>query len=479
MIEVIFLYFSKGVGKVSTRDKYTIAQRIAYQYEQEQLLRLYDELTEAEKYSLLDQIISTKLDLVESLFDKLVRSKEEQVSLSEFEPLIPEDLSEASEEARARYYEKGIELIRNGKVAVVLLAGGQGTRLGHEGPKGTYSIGLPSGKSLFQLQCERLINLAKKAGRYIPWYIMTSPENHKETISFFETFGYFGYPKEDIYFFEQGVLPLLGEDGKIIMSSKSGISTGPDGNGGCLLALEDKGYLTKMKEKGIEWLYINGVDNALVRVADPYFLGYTALSGFKASNKVVSKKHAEEKAGVLCSKNGRPTMVEYSEMTAEMAHAKDCKGKLLYDNANIITHMFRMDFVEECLAHNIPFHAAHKKVQYIDNEGKLCNPDKPNCYKFESFIFDLFPLLERIGVLRVNREDEFAPVKNKEGEDSPETARQLMFGMYKRWLSTYGLEEAELDDKLIEISPLTSYYGEGIDAGFVKAKLQREKIVSI
>lgn len=439
------------------------AQNVVNKYGQEHLLQYYNELTNAEQNRLLEQILSIDFEFVSSLYIELVLNKKNQMKNDDFSPLKPFMFEDCSREEKELYYNLGMEAIKKGKVGVMLVAGGQGTRLGHTGPKGTFSIGLPSNKSLFQLQCERLINLSLNAGRFIPWYIMTSPENHMETIAFFRNNNYFGYKEEYINFFKQGVIPLLDEDGKILLSSKSQVSTGPSGNGSCFNSLRDSGMLDDIYKRGIEWMFLYGIDNSLVRVADPYFMGFTIKSDQLAASKVVSKLSSDENVGVLCYKNGHPAIVEYTELSSEMVQKKNNNGELIFNNANIINHIFHVDFITESLLTKLPFHIAHKKIPYINEHGVEIIPEKLNGYKFESFLFDTFTNLNDMAVLNVKREEEFAPVKNRYGLDSPETAKKMMLDLHRQWLISQGCDSEVLIGKTVEISPLTSYYGENID----------------
>jgi UDP-N-acetylglucosamine/UDP-N-acetylgalactosamine diphosphorylase len=455
------------------------AKHIAGKYDQQHLLNYYNELSSVEQESLLTQILDIDFELISSLYSDLVLDNKHEKLYEDFSPLKAIAFEDCSCKEKESYYKLGIEAMKEGKVGALLVAGGQGTRLGHNGPKGSFNIGLPSKKSLFQLQCERLFNISKKAERYIPWYIMTSPENHNDTIAFFKKNNYFGYKEEYIKFFKQGVMPSIDAEGKILLSSKSKISTSPSGNGGCFPSLESSGMLDDINNKGIQWLFLYGVDNALVRVVDPYFIGFTIKSGGLAASKVVSKVNANEKVGVLCYRNGHPSIVEYTELPPEMMHQKDDCGKLIYDNANILNHIFHIDFIRKILQMKLPFHVAHKRISYINEHGDNVIPEKPNGYKFECFLFDIFSNLSDMAALKVKREDEFAPVKNSNGEDSPKTASELILSLHKQWLINNGLDCNVLSGKTVEVSPLTSYFGEDIDLEKVIDKLLRDNIIEL
>ncbi|WMM23931.1 UDPGP type 1 family protein [Tissierella sp. MB52-C2] len=460
------------------KEKIQEVENILCKYGQEHLLRYFKELLDEEKENLLDQILSIDFDLIASLYKKAI-NHEMNENQQDLQPLKADEWDAIANQEKEQLYDIGIKKIKDGKTAVILLAGGQGTRLGYSGPKGTFDIYLPSHKSLFQLQCERLINISRKCGTYINWYIMTSHVNHDETVQFFDDNNYFNYPKENITFFKQGMLPAIDSNGKIFLQERGKVSMSPNGNGGCFLALKDKGILTEMKKRGIEWIFINGIDNALVRVADPYFLGFAVKTGLPSASKVVPKKSPDEKAGILCYRNGRPAIVEYSELPVKLAQKSDGDGNLIYDNANIINHLLKLEVIEEFFNYEVPFHVAHKKIPYLDINGNIEYPKEPNGYKFESFIFDIFSYVFDMAVLKVRREEEFAPVKNKDGEDSPFTAKNLVLDLQKNWLINSGINSKLLHGKTVEISPLSSYNGENIDKELIRDKLLRADTILI
>ena len=265
----------------------------------------------------------------------------------------------------------------------------------------------------------------KKYNTVIPWYIMTSRENNNDTVAFFEEKGYFGYPKEAIKFFKQGELPMVGTDGKILLDKEGFVKKAADGHGGIFEALVKNHMIDDMKKRGLEWLFIGGVDNCLVKMCDPLFIGLAKEKGYLAAGKSLVKVSPEEKVGVFCKRNGKPSVIEYTEISDEMANAKDQNEELLYGEAHVLMNMFNIKKLEELEHNKLPFHSAFKKAEYMDANGQIIVPDSPNAYKFESFIFDAFSNLDNMLIMRVKREDEFAPVKNAEGVDSPETARKL------------------------------------------------------
>lgn len=448
--------------------RYDELYKKALAYGQEHILRYYPSLSKASKNKLLDMMEQLDYAALRELFH---HTKQPSISTDFISPMEAYNLNDYSEDEQKQMTEIGWDRLRQGKVAALVVAGGQGSRLDHEGPKGTYNIGLPSGKSLFQLQAERLLNLSRRAGRSVPWYIMTSPENHQDTVRYFQASEYFGYASEDIFFFQQNVLPALDSEGRILLSAKDEISLTPSGNGDVFASMKQSGALDDLKRRGVEWLFYYNVDNALIRVADPLFVGAAAHYNYPIATKVAEKAYPEEKVGILCLKDGRPAVVEYMDVPHELMYETNSSGRLTYGLANLSIHLFRTDFIERHADTNIPYRAANKAVKFMDDQGQLVHPATPNAFKFEKFIFDFFPLAEHMLVLKIRREEEFAPVKNKEGEDSPATARTLVQELYKRWLLEAGAAPSVLKGRDIEISPLVSYAGEGLTPEVLKAHL--------
>lgn len=370
----------------------------------------------------------------------------------------------------AKWRQQGLDEIKAGKVAVLLLAGGQGTRLGSSAPKGCYDIGLPSHKSLFQLQAERILKIAELAGgkdTSIPWYIMTSGPTRGPTEEFFEKHNYFGVPKQDVVFFEQGTLPCLTKDGKIILESADKVSVAPDGNGGVYKALDKGGVLSDLKKRGIKHVHMYCVDNSLVKVADPVFIGFASSRNAQVATKVVRKRDASESVGLIVAKDGKPGVIEYSEISKELAEAKDDEHPdlLKLRAANIVNHYYSTDFLLESptLAKKLPYHVAHKKIPYAGEDGKTVKPSSSNGIKLEQFVFDIFPQvpLDKFVSLEVGRNDEFSPVKNGpgSGEDCPETARDDLMHEGQRWLNDAGA----VTNGPVEVAASISYGGEGLE----------------
>ena len=398
-------------------------------YSQEHLLNGFQNLSKMKQKELLTQIRNTDFELINSLYNNTRKEVDtKDVNITPIEYFDKEKLNGDYKE----YQEIGEKSIRNRELAAVTMAGGQGTRLGHNGPKGTYDIGLTSHKSLFELLADYLKEQGKKYGVTIPWFIMTSRENNDETIDFFAKHRYFGYEKgKNIFFFKQGELPMVDTEGKILIGEDGLIKEAADGHGGIYEALVKNGMTQKMRELGVKWIFIGGVDNCLVKMVDPVLMGIAIKKHVTAAGKSIIKANPEEKVGVFCKKNGKPSVIEYTEISKEMAEARGEDGELVYGESHILCNLFNIDAVERMGIKPLPYHIAFKKATYIDKNGKKIIPDGPNAYKFEAFLFDAFGDLDDMVILRVKREEEFAPVKNATGVDSPETARELYRKFYK------------------------------------------------
>lgn len=399
-------------------------------YGQEQVLDRYNFLDDNKKQKLIKQIKNIDFDQIQELFiekDKKIDNKTCKITNIEYV-----DKSKLSKEEYERYNEIGTKIIQEGKYAVVTMAGGQGTRLGYVAPKGTFKIGGGIDKSLFEALSDTIKEAREKYNTSIPWYIMTSRENNNATEKFFEKNDFFNLPYEDVKFFKQGELPMLDTNGKLMLDETGIIKLAADGHGGVFEALSKNGYIEDMKKRNIEWIFISGVDNVLAGLVDPIAVGLSVVNNTLATGKSVVKRNPSEKVGVFCKKNGRPYVIEYTEITDDMANAKDKNGELLYGESHILTNLFNIKALEDISKNKLPYHSAFKKAKYMDKNGEIIKPEKPNAYKFEAFIFDAFESLDDMSILRVKREDEFAPLKNAEGEDSPDTARQLYINYINR-----------------------------------------------
>lgn len=400
-----------------------ILKKTLKKYSQEHLLNGYENLSEEKQKKLLEQLKNIDYELINSLYNNT--KKEAELSDFEISPIEYLDKEKLYDDYK-EYKEIGEKAIRNRKLAVVTMAGGQGTRLGHSGPKGTYDIGLESHKSLFELLSDSIKEQGRKYDVIIPWFIMTSRENNDETIEFFAKHRFFGYEKDkNIFFFKQGELPMVDTEGKILIGEDGLVKQAADGHGGIYEALVKNGMTKKMRELGVEWIFIGGVDNCLVKMVDAVLMGIAIDKNVTAAGKSVVKANPQEKVGVFCKKNGKPSVVEYTEISKEMSEATDENGELIYGESHILCNLFNIDAVERMGSRPLPYHTAFKKATYIDKNGNKVVPDGPNAYKFEAFLFDAFGELDDMAILRVKREEEFAPVKNAQGTDSPETAREL------------------------------------------------------
>ena len=387
---------------------------------QEHLLAYYDELTKEEQEVLLAQI--EKIDI--TLLD-LLKQDSKEVAKGKLEPLGAVTLEEI-QNGKADYEKLGQEAIRAGKVGAVLLAGGQGTRLGLDKPKGMLNVGVHKKLYLFEQLIRNIMDVVNATGAWVPLFVMTSEKNNKDTVEFFKENNFFVYNEEYVFFFVQQMAPSVSYEGKIYMEEKGRISTSPNGNGGWFISMVRAGLLDTVKKLGVEWLNVFSVDNVLQKIADPVFVGAVLKHNCVCGSKVVAKADPYEKVGVLCLKDGRPSIVEYYEMTEEMIHLRDKQGKLLYNYGVILNYLFSVATLEKIMNENLPTHIVEKKIPYMDAEGNQIKPDKPNGYKFETLVLDMIHKMENCLSFEVEREKEFAPIKNATGVDSLESARELM-----------------------------------------------------
>ena len=405
-------------------EKLKSVEQTLKKYGQEHLLDQYYRIKdkkEAEAY--LNSLLTINYQQVKMLYDKC----EEKPSFldSAIEPIEYVDKESLSESAYEKYSKIGAKVISDGKLAVVTMAGGQGTRLGHNGPKGTFDIGLDSHKSIFEILTDTMLEAREEYHVDIPWYIMTSDENNEQTVEFFEKHNYFGYPKSCVSFFKQGKLPMVSTEGKILIGEDGKVKEAADGHGGVFISLRKEGMLYDMKSRGIKYVFIGGVDNVLVKPVDSVLMGLVEEEHADAAGKSLIKANPHEKVGVFCKRDGRPSVVEYSEISDEMAEATTPSGELKFAESHILCNLFSIEAIEKFSKKELPYHIAFKKASYIDEDGNVVTPKEPNAYKFEALLFDAFESLRNMLIFRVKREEEFAPVKNAEGVDSPETAKEL------------------------------------------------------
>lgn len=389
-------------------------------YGQEHVLEFFSELSGEEQKFLLQQIEQTD-------FSVLAKATEGEKELKRgvITPIPAMKLSEI-EEKKAEFTEEGIKMLRAGKVGAVLLAGGMGTRLGSDDPKGMYNIGLTKDVFIFERLIRNLLDVVEQIGCYIHLFVMTSEKNHEKTVAFLKEKKFFGYDENYVTFFMQDMAPASDYTGKVYMETKALMSASPNGNGGWFSSMKRGGVLDIVHKAGIEYLNIFAVDNVLQRIADPCFVGATALNNCAVGAKVIKKAAPDEKVGVMCLEDGRPSIVEYYELTTEMMEAKDASGEPAYNYGVILNYLFRVKDLEEIVSKEMPLHIVEKKIPYLNEAGETVKPETPNGYKYESLVLDMIHMLDSCLVFEVVREKEFAPIKNPTGVDSVESARTLL-----------------------------------------------------
>ena len=388
-------------------------------WKQTHLLAYYDELDDTAKQALLAQIEETDFSVLNSIGNKETAAHKEKIT-----PLAAMELSEI-EECAERFMQIGVDALRQGKVGAVLLAGGMGTRLGSDAPKGVYDIGLTRPVYIFQRLIENLMDVVKLVGTWIPLYVMTSDKNHEATVSFLKEHAYFGYDADAIFFFKQEMAPASDYEGKIFLEKKNKLSTSPNGNGGWFVSLDRAGLLDHIHTHGVAYLNVFAVDNVLQRIADPKFIGAVIEKDVAVGAKVVRKNAPDEKVGVMCLADGKPSIVEYYELTDELMNTKDANGNPAYNFGVILNYLFRVADLERMMSKKLPLHIVEKKIPYIDADGREVRPEQPNGYKYEQLVLDMIHELGTCLPYEVVRSYEFAPIKNATGVDSVESARLL------------------------------------------------------
>ena len=445
---------------MSKTDKKSLLELLA-PVGQEQLLRFWDELNEAEQEGLAAQIKAIDWENV----CQWVESAGKELSEEDKNAVIPapymtETPTETDKPLYAQAVKAGLQLLRDGKVAAFTVAGGQGTRLGYDGPKGTYPVSPIKHKSLFQLFAEGILRTQRKFGKPITWYIMTSVINHDATCRFFEENSYFGLSSEQVIFFSQAMLPAFDlHTGKALLESKCSLALSPNGHGGSFKALKDSGALEDMRRKGVTTLSYWQVDNPLIRQFDPLFLGLHTITGSDMSSRALIKRDAKEKLGHFCLLGGKLTIIEYSDMPDTLLYRTDADGRLAFRAGSPAIHVLNREFIERITSGKLDMlpHRAIKKVPFINKQGEKIKPETPNALKLEFFLFDALPLAHSPLILEGNRDEEFAPVKNPDGQDSPESCRAAMNARAARWIEAAGLPfphkaDGSLD-ATVELSP--------------------------
>jgi len=449
---------------------------------QGQVFRFFDDLDEGGKRRLLAQAATIDLEEVRSLVETHVRGGgESKLDLAGLQPAPYEPLPSGRGEAGkwAEAWSAGADAIRAGRVAAFVVAGGQGTRLGYDGPKGTFPVTPVSEKTLFQVFAEKIARSGERFGLTIPWFILTSEINNEATVEAFEANDYFGLPKDSVHFIVQGLIPAVDHDGRILLSEKDMIAMTPDGHGGSLRALVRSGAVDTMRKQGIDIVSYFQVDNPIVQCIDPAFIGFHVLGDSELSSKMVPKAYPLEKVGHFCVKDGTTCVIEYSDMPAEMQEETNPDGSLRFNAGSVAIHIFDREFIARAggdeVGAKLPFHRADKKIPYVDKDGQVVKPEAPNGIKFEMFVFDALPLAKRPVIIEAAREDDFSPVKNAEGVDSPKTAKEDQLRMYARWLKAAGASIATDETGLPAVRFEISHRFAADEADFVEQWKRLEK----
>jgi UDP-N-acetylglucosamine/UDP-N-acetylgalactosamine diphosphorylase len=402
-------------------------------HDQEHVVAWWHELTPEQRRTLVDQLAGIDLNHLHHLYQQR-EAKYELPSPDRIAPLPRPD--DAGDEEHRR---RGEQAFRSGHLAFLVVAGGQGSRLGFDHPKGMFPVGPVTNKSLFQIHAEKILALRRRYQSDIPLLVMTSPATHDETEQFFRQQRFFGLPESAVSFFCQGTMPALDlQTGKLILESKQELFLSPNGHGGTLTGLESSGLLDKLRERGIRTIYYFQVDNPLVNLADLGFIGRHTAENAEVSSKVIAKEAPKEKLGNFVLIDGRCSMIEYSDLAEELAHERDEQGRLRLWAGSPAIHLFDVNFLDRVIEKKLPWHLARKKVPFLHESGQVVEPPKENALKFETFIFDVLPMAEKWTVAITTRRDEFEPLKNAEGANSPETVRRAISNQAADWLEQAG-----------------------------------------
>jgi len=447
--------------------------KLLKEHNQGHLLGFWDELDQSERESLIAQINGLDMPKIDLWADKYIKNEyneplPDKFDAADYYPAKPGDGETKDKFDKAK--QLGIELISNGRVGAFMVAGGQGTRLGFDGPKGDYPISPIKSKTLFQIFAETIKEVSRKYNTTCPWYIMTSPLNDAATKQIFEQNEYFGLKKEDVFIFQQGTNPNFDFQGRILLAEKGEIACSPDGHGGSLRALYQSGAVKDMQNRGVEYISYWQVDNPLINIFDPLFIGLHAIDNSQMSSKTLIKNSPFEKVGNFCLVDGKINIIEYSDLPDELAEQTNADGSLAFKLGSIAIHIISTDFIESINSEgfSLPLHKAIKKIPYIDDHGNLIEPTEPNGVKLESFIFDAVPMAENSMILETIREQEFGPVKNATGVDSAETSKLLQIERAANWLESAGVNVPRKDDGqadcVIEIAASFALSAEDVQA---------------
>jgi len=437
--------FSPKIVVMTDKKKMQEIKKLLKKNGQAHLLAFFEDLAPEQRHDLLTQIERLDWAKIDEWVDNYVKKAPsvpipDEILPPEFYPAKPSDAARQAKYAEAA--ELGRKLLSARKIAAFVVAGGQGTRLGFPGPKGNLPISPVRNKTLFRIFAETIAAVSEKYKTKVPWYIMTSPLNHRDTIEIFKKNDYFGLDSDNVMLFQQGTLPNFSPDGRILLAQKGKIATSPDGHGGSLKALYESGPTEDMTKRGIEYISYWQVDNPLINIFDPLFIGLHALENAQMSSRTVIKTGPFEKVGNFCLADGKLTVIEYSDLPDELARKQNPDGSLVFQLGSIAIHIISTSFVEKLNAKgfSLPIHRAVKKIPYIDSQGKRIEPDEPNGVKLETFVFDALPLALNSIILETIREEEFAPTKNATGTDSVETTKQMMINRAADWLESAGVE---------------------------------------
>ncbi len=431
-------------------------------HDQQHLFFFWDQLQDPEKVGLLEQIENLDFSRIDKWVENYVKKPTQTSVQAEILPAPAYPYRSTDADLTGKYAEAkkmGEKLISDGKVAAFVVAGGQGTRLGFDGPKGNFRISPVKNKTLFQIFAETIAAASAKYQTELAWYIMTSPLNHSETLDIFGANDYYGLDENNVFIFQQGTMPNFSFDGKILMSDKANLACSPDGHGGSLKALYKSGAIDDMKKRGVEIISYFQIDNPLVNIFDPLFIGLHATDHAQMSSKAVAKTDPTERVGNFCLVDDKIKVIEYSDLSDELAESRSPDGALMFQHASIAIHIINTDFVEKLNAAGfaLPLHRAVKKIPHIDDKGQLLSPSKPNGIKLETFVFDALPLASNSIIFLTDRSEEFAPLKNATGSDSPAVSRQMMTSRVAGWLEAAGVKVPRKADGsldcIIEIAP--------------------------